>query len=52
MLDIIDWSNINFYFRVPNLDGLSSSAETLSGSTTPIITWSLVANTSTINSAV
>ena len=51
MLDVIDWSNINFYFRVPNLDNLSSSAETMSWGTTPIITWSFSANTTTINAA-
>ena len=51
MLDIVDWSNISFYFRVPDLDNLASTAETLSWASIPIITWSLSANNTTINAA-
>lgn len=42
------WSWIQFYFRVPNLDNNTSTTETLSWTTLPIINWMLSSENDTL----
>lgn len=47
---ISDWNNVEFYFRVPDLDGDGSFVDqTLSGTTTPMINWSISGGGDTMN---
>jgi hypothetical protein len=48
---ISDWSNLKFYFRVPNLDSELATIETLSWSNLAIINWQLSSNSWALNSS-
>lgn len=45
----INWSNVEFYFKVPHFDDTTGSAISFSWWNSPIINWQLSSDTSTLN---
>ncbi|MFA5917669.1 MAG: hypothetical protein WC850_05550 [Candidatus Gracilibacteria bacterium] len=51
---VINWSNVKFYFKVPQFDGSTSTPIVFTGgaaTTDPIINWQLSSDTETLNSS-
>nr|MDD3720048.1 hypothetical protein [Candidatus Gracilibacteria bacterium] len=46
----INWNNVKFYFKVPDLDNNPTTNEVFSGGTAPVINWQLSSEKDTLNS--